>query len=349
VNNGNATFTLTPGSTGAAASKAAIAFDMDSDNAIDLITAVSGRIDILPGAGNGTFGKVLSFDSAGGSGPAVADVSADGRADVLTITSVTGQTSGRFLNVSLGQRVGPDLAIAIVSAIPPAALSQQSDQLTVRITNNGNEKLSRETPIQLYASADTAVDSNTDTLLKQLFPKLNIGVGKSKTVKIKYDHALNAGVYNLIARVDPAGTTGDLNTFDNTAIGANTVNVAPAFIDLTGVLSTAPTVATAGDKLKMTLQVTNQGNIQAKGKVNFALVASADTEADPAQDFLLKSKTPTFTIKPGQTKLVKLNFTMPALTAGSYFFLGVIEQGNSFVDADADNNTAIGSPQVTVQ
>ena len=30
------------------------------------------------------------------------------------------------------------------------------------------------------------------------------------------------------------------------------------------------------------------------------------------------------------------------------FFLGVIEQGNSFVDADADNNTAVGSPQVTV-
>lgn len=348
VNNGNGTFTLTPGSTGAAATKAAVAIDMDEDSIVDLVTAVAGQIDVLPGLGNGTFGRAVSFDSAGGSGPAVADVNGDGRADVLTITATAGQTANRSVNVSLGRRIGPDLSVAFAKPVAPSALTGQRGEVTVRITNNGNAKLSRQTPIQLYASTDTTV-ADGDALLIQSLPRLNLNVGKSKNVKLKFDYPGGAGSYNLIAQVDPQGTTGDLNLFDNAAISATPVVVGEAFVDYSAVLPAVPTTPISENTpVKLTLELTNLGNTTGKGQVNFAVVASTDTTADTSTDVLLRSKLQNIQLKAGQTKNVKLNFKMSAVTPGPYYLLAVVEQA-SFVDSDLSNNTAVGPTQVTVQ
>ncbi|QOV88995.1 FG-GAP-like repeat-containing protein [Humisphaera borealis] len=349
LNGGIGTFSAVPGSPTSGATKAAVAADMDGDSTTDLVTAVNGRIDILTGNGNGTFAKAVLFDAAGGSGPAVADLNGDGRGDVLTIAAVSGQTANRTLNVSLGRRIGPDLSVAIVSAIPTAALTSQNSDLVVRVTNTGNAKVSETVTLQLYTSEDTTIDDN-DALLTQAFPKLNLAPGKSKTFKLKFAFGLTPGVFNLISRVDPSGATGDLNLADNTAISSSTVTVGQAFIDLSAAMPVSPTgTILAANTAKFEIRATNVGNVPAKGRVSFSVVASADAEITEDVDLLLRTKLVNVKLNPGQTKSVKFSIKLAGLPAGSYFFIAAIDQGNAFVDADVSNNVAAGSAPVTVQ
>ena len=66
-------------------------------------------------------------------------------------------------------------------------------------------------------------------------------------------------------------------------------------------------------------------------------------------DLLLRTKLVSVKLNPGQTKTVKFSVKLTGLPAGTYFFLGAIDQGNSFVDADTDNNVIAGTAPVIVQ
>ncbi|MDB5297494.1 MAG: alkaline phosphatase [Phycisphaerales bacterium] len=347
VNNGNGTFTLTPGSTGSTATKTGVLADLDENDVPDLLTAVGGRIDVLSGNGEGGFGQAVSFDAAGGSGPAVADVTGDGRPDVLTVTATPGTATGRTMNVSVGRRFGPDLTVQILSPLPTSVILGAKGKVTLRVTNNGPEAVNQQVPVQLVGSTDATVD-DLDPLFRQQLVKLNLKPGRSKTVKLAFNYEADAGTYTLTARVDPQNATGDLNPFDNSATAPTALTIAQPFIDFSGAIPAAPpaTIA-AGAKAAVNVVVTNAGNTLAAGRLDVALTASPDATPD-ATDTVLRITTTSVRIAPGKTKTVKFRFKMPDLAAGSYYFISTVDSGDTVSESDETNNTGVSPSQVTV-
>lgn len=347
VNNGNGTFALLRGSTGTAATKAAVVVDLDEDRRLDVLTAVAGRIDVLPGNGDGSFGRVLAFDAAGGSGPAVADVTGDGRPDVLTVTATPGAAAGRALNVSVGQRVGPELTIEILSAPPPAALIGGRGEVTVRVTNNGPEAVNGPVLLQVLASPDDATFDERDPLLLQTSPRLRLRAGQGRNLRLRYNYETDAGTYAVAARVDPFGTTGDLNPANNTALAPTRVVVANPFVDLSGTIPAVPQTIAVGGRATVSLVVANAGNVVASGRVGLSLTASADATADAA-DPVIRPVAARLRLAPGRTKTFRFTFRLPDVPAGDYFLLGLIDTGDAILESTEANNVAVSPARVSV-
>ncbi|HEX8916038.1 MAG TPA: VCBS repeat-containing protein [Humisphaera sp.] len=350
VNTGGGAFQLIPGATGSSGTKAAVAADLDEDGDLDLVTAVAGRIDVLANDGLAQFSKKpLAFDAAGGSGPAVADVNGDGRNDVLTITATPGQTSGRTLNVSVGQRVGPEFAIELVSGVTASALSGQTNKIVVRVTNNGNEAFAGNLPVSLVLSPDATPGNDDDSLLLQAFPKVKLKPGKAKTLKFKAQLSVGVGTYNFFAQVDPRGSAGDLDRSNN-ATAALPVVVADPFVDLVGTLGNLPaTPVTVGQKLAPDITVTNNGNITGAGKMRLFLLTSADQTPDQA-DVVLQAFDKKVKLAPGRSTRIKFKFKLPTnVTPGTYYVLGLVNENGAIAEPDPDNNVAVGATQLVVQ
>jgi hypothetical protein len=348
INNGDGTFRLVKGSTGQSAFGQPVAADLDNDSRIDLLTAVAGQIEVLHGNGDGTFAKVQQFNPGAGSGPAVGDVNGDGRPDVLTISDTPGVQAGRILNVSPGLILGPELQIALVTGTAPALLNDSTQKIVVRVTNMGNESFRAEAPIQVYFSEDATID-DTDTLVLQSFPKLKLGIGQGKNVKLKFDLTVPAGSFNLLVGVDTFGTTGDLNPLNNTAT-PQAVQVAQAFIDLTATPPTVPLGPLAvGTKTRVDLNVTNGGNITASGKVEMLIVASADNVADASVDPVLADVFVKMKLAPGASKTFSFKFKIPStLPPGPYFLIGVFNTNGGVNESDLDNNVVPSLTTVTI-
>ena len=350
VNTGNGTFTLTRGSTGQAATKAAVAVDLDENRRPDVLTAVAGQIDVLPGNGNGTFGRVLAFDAAGGSGPAVADVTGDGRPDVLTVTATPGTAAGRTLNVSVGQRVGPELTVQLVSALPPAALVGGRGEATVRVTNNGPEAVNGPVVLQVLASANDDAFDELDSLLLQTSPKLRLRAGQGKNVRLRYSYEADAGTYGIAVRLDPFAETGDLNPANNTVVAPTEVNVAQPFVDLSGAFPAAPPLPATlavGQKGTVSLTVTSAGNVVATGRLSLTLTASLDNLAD-AGDPVVRTIVTRVRLAPGASRTFRFKFRLPDVPAGSYNLLGVIDPTEAVPESNEENNVAVSPTKVTI-
>jgi hypothetical protein len=345
-NNGDGTFTVDAGAVDP--TKAAVVADLDQDSRTDLVTAVAGTIDVLPGRGDGSFAPAVSADAAGGSGPAVGDVTGDGRPDVLTVTATPGVQLGRTLNVSAGRLVGPDLKVELLTGLPAAALNGSNQRATVRVTNHGNEAIKADTLLQLTASFDAVPDAD-DSLLTQTAVKLNLKPGKAKTYKLKFPLTVGTGTYTVFARVDPNGLNGDLNLDDNSAASPQTFTVANPFIELATV-NPGPGVTTLaiGNKGRVVLTIQNLGNVVAGGKIGLALTLSADQTSGDS-DPLLVATTKSLKIPANGSKAVALKFKVPTGVApGSYYVLGLANFNQAIEEADLSNNVAASPVPVTI-
>jgi hypothetical protein len=350
INNGNATFSLIRGATGSSGTKSAIAVDMDEDTDLDLVTAVGGVVEVLVNDGVAQFSKPRVFDAGGGSGPAVADLNGDGRADVLTIAATPGVTAGRTLNINIGERLGPDFSVQIISGVPTAAISGDSARVTLRVTNNGNEGYKGNLPLRIILSTDTLPDSGDDNLVLQAFPRVSIRAGQSKNIRLRTAWDVDNGTYNVLAQVDAVGSAGDLNLLNNLGSAAAPIVVAAPFVDLTGVLGSLPAnAASVGQTLRPDITVTNSGNVTARGPMTVVLLASPD-QTPGEGDVILQTLGKNVRIAPGRSVRLRFRFRVPSLlTPGSYFMLGLVNESGTIGEPDPDNNVAIGGLPLIIQ
>ena len=91
-------------------------------------------------------------------------------------------------------------------------------------------------------------------------------------------------------------------------------------MNLTPASATPPAVMLhAGKTGKITLAVTNAGNVPGKGKLTLDLFASTDGSLDPAHSFALGSlPAVSVSIPAGGTKKLKLKVTLPAMLPVSF-------------------------------
>ncbi|MCP4710345.1 MAG: hypothetical protein GY869_17115, partial [Planctomycetes bacterium] len=207
--------------------------------------------------------------------------------------------------------------------------------VTVNVTNTGNVKAAGFMDISYYLSTDGILDGGDTLLSVSSDAKVALNPNKSKTYKaeVVMPTGMPTADYFLLADIDSDDDLTEDDEANNVAI-SNSITVTEAVVDLIGDLSESkvPDSVSGGEKLKLAVEVTNQGNAQATGSMDIQLWASADGDITTGDDdYLLTTLDDrSINLAANGSQTFNLNLTMPSnLPADVYDFVAV-------VDADGD-------------
>ena len=97
----------------------------------------------------------------------------------------------------------------------------------------------------------------------------------------------------------------------------------------------------------MPVSLINNGNVPAKGPITFRILASTDNVLS-TNDTEVISLPRNVGLKPGRARVMPLTFRMPAIAAGTYFFIVQANWGGAIGDVNTANNTDASDAAVTV-
>ena len=264
----------------------------------------------------GVASATFSLGNAVGNHPIIAEYLGDtkfavGRSATLS-ESVQSVPSGPTI-------LTPSIVKQTLKANTPAATRLTNAFVTVKLTNSTPINAKGPVTINVYASADTTLDSSVDTLLTHVPKSESLKVKQSSTFSIpikSLSSNLIGGTFHLIVQtVDSAGTA-------SFASGA-TFSVAAPIIKLAERINSLklPATLVSGAKLhgsSISLTVTNDGNIPDNG-FTIDLSASSSPNA-PGTSFL--HFTDHAKIAPGHSLRVTIPLRKaPSLAAGNYFMI----------------------------
>jgi TolB protein len=242
---------------------------------------------------------------------------------------------------------GPDLVATVPDALP-SAVSGSRGRARVVVANSGNQavpKRSRMT-LSLWLSQDALFDSSDTLLVRQTKPfQAKPGQAKRFNMKYVYPTVSASQQYQLLAVADETGTI--LESREQNNVGSQPVLVAPPFVDIAATVGAVPAAAAAGQRMRVPVSLINNGNVTAKGPVTFRILASADNVLDSGDTEVL-SLPKNVALKPGKARVMPLSFRMPAVAAGTYFFVVQANWGGAVGDTNTANNTDAGDNQVVV-
>ncbi|MFJ5289413.1 discoidin domain-containing protein [Streptomyces sp. NPDC088348] len=175
-------------------------------------------------------------------------------ADVqLKITSNTGSAAGQIAEFQVMgvPAPNPDLQVTKITSSPAAPVESDAISLSATVTNSGTQ-----------ASAATDLDFSLGGTKAGSAAVPALAAGESKTVSGSIG-ARDAGSYPLSAEVDPADKVVETNEGNNTYTGPDPLVVKPvASSDLVASpVSWSPGSASAGDTVKFSVAVKNQGTV----------------------------------------------------------------------------------------
>jgi hypothetical protein len=217
------------------------------------------------------------------------------------------------------------------------------DKIGVNIANNDVVHARGRATIALFISTDNVLSSDDAQIQTPKSYPLNIAPGHNRTIKINvksFPQNLN-GSYYILAQV----TGSAVNPV--TAASTTLITVEQPEKDLAGVVVHAPAHGHAGHRIPVRVQVTNDGNILAHGKlaVAFALSASQDGSSPTG----LGSLTRPINLKPG--KSVMLNFSVPlalGVPTGNEYVVATVDPSNAFLDPNLSNNTSTDQTPIII-
>jgi Tol biopolymer transport system component len=245
-----------------------------------------------------------------------------------------------------GGDTGGTLKPTITATLPAAVVGgakARGASASVTVQNSGTSDYNGNVAVALFASTDDALDTNADLQITSLTKKLKIAAGQSKVVKVKIASFPSApnGDYVLIAQA-----SGDSIAASTGATG-NKVTIAAPFVDVANAFGSVSSTAKLGKKAKLALNLTNSGNIDAKGSAPVTIEFSATPGGEPVVGGSTTA-TAKLALKAGSSKAAKLSFTVPAeLPAGTYYVTTSIDTA-SFNDTNTANNTSISTTTITV-
>jgi len=187
------------------------------------------------------------------------------------------------------------------------------------VTNTG-QSLASGALVTLFASDDTTLGDGDASVVAS--KPLRLKPGKSKTLKLRFAYPSSSGPVYLLARASAgADTSPAAGSGDAVAATSSTVTVAPANVTLTPTSFTpAGGTFTVGKRGATTLLVTNNGNVPYKGTMSITLHLSQDQTGGNSDDTALEDFSKRVSIKPGATKRIRLNVSLPpTVPAGPYY------------------------------
>ena len=159
---------------------------------------------------------------------------------------------------------------------------------------------------------------------------------------------LPADSYYIITQIT-APTIVQNNPADNITYTDQTIDVTAPFVDLSGSfdVNIADQIIGSGTGTG-SVNVVNQGNVAAVGKMNITLYASSDGTYDPTSNTVVGTLTGTaVNLQPYQDKTYQVKVTMPAtLAPDDYYFFAVVDSGNKFGTGSRTDNILL-APETT--
>jgi hypothetical protein len=215
------------------------------------------------------------------------------------------------------------------------------------VTNTG-QSAAGAAYVTLFASDDATLGDG-DVSIASSKP-LRLKPGKSKTVKLRFTYPSASDPVYLLARAgNSADTSPATASGDAVAASSSTVTVAPANVQLipTSITPSGATL-TVGKRGSATLLVTNNGNVPYKGTLSITLDASQDQTGGNGDDIPLGTISKRVSIKPGATKRIRLNATLPPSFPAGTYYLAALVNGSPVTGVTVQGGGIVATAPVTV-
>lgn len=238
-----------------------------------------------------------------------------------------------------------DIVVAVVPPLPSSAISGEiaNKRIGINIANNGPDRLHGLGTLTLFASLDGVLGNDDAQITTRNFP-LNIPAGRNHTYRLNvhtFPQNLN-GNYFIIGQVSGANATA---TTQGTSVSA--VTILPAQIDLAATLVKAPRTGHVGRKIGVSVDVTNAGNVSAKGSLAVAFSLSANS--DGSNPFAIGSLSRRIVLRAGHHTV--LHFAVPlaaGVQSGNQYVVADVDPSNLFSDPNLGNNTMVSLTPVGI-
>ncbi len=245
---------------------------------------------------------------------------------------------GNNVKASGGIRVGPDLAITVLTA-PATASAGAAMTVSDTIVNQGGGGAAGTTT-QYYLSTNTLIDSADILLGTRTVPPLAALASDSATVSLTIPAGTAAGAYFVVAKADGTSAVTETSEFNNTRASTQLKIGA----DLVVSALTVPLQSGAGATIVVSDTTQNLGTSDAApSATGFYLSANAVFDAT---DMLIGRRT-VAGLAPNESNSGTTSLQIPAGTAtGSYFIIAAADVNATIGESVETNNTRVASLRV---
>jgi hypothetical protein len=227
--------------------------------------------------------------------------------------------------------------------VPSALNPAQSNHVSIRLMNSGDQPASGSVNVNLFASSEPTLVPGA-VLLASVSRTLRLRPGRGANVPLRFNSpaGLQDGNYFLLAQVGDNGANTDVAS-------PQPVSIQHPFIDLVGQFSSFPIGAvdvnnTGNDVLAV--RVINRGNVPAAGALAVSFYASTDATPDPS-DLLIGVAARNVRIRAGGSQVFTAPINFPSGTAvGNYYVFAQVDSARAFAESNEDNNTVMGPRQL---
>ncbi|MFD4725611.1 discoidin domain-containing protein [Streptomyces seoulensis] len=233
--------------------------------------------------------KDYTFNPASGNSVTipVSGAAADVQLKVTSNTGAPGAQVAEFQVIGT-PAANPDLKVTGITNSPAAPVESDTISLTATVTNSGS-KAARATDLNFTLGGTKAATAAVPAL----------AAGETKTVTASIG-ARDAGSYSVGAEVDPSNTVIEQNEANNVFTRSDALVVKPVSSSdlLAAPVAWSPSSASAGDDVKFTVAIKNQGSVASASGAHGVTLTIQD-----AKGATVKTLTGSYsgTIAPGQT------------------------------------------------
>lgn len=269
----------------------------------------------------------------------VADTEANG------VSGIVKQVTLRIFGTRLRTPADADLSIATVTA-PATASVGQNLTLTAGVRNAGSGAAGAFR-VSLYLSANPTITTADTRIGTCNYTTLAARGSATCSVTAAIPASLRTGEYFVGALADDTDQIAEINKINNTAMATNRLTVRPATaVDLIVSDGSAPTSASPGQSVSVSVEVTNQGTAAAGAfRVGFYVsLRPALTTADT------RLGTCAFTsLAAGARGRCSAVVTIPAnLPLGQYTAGAIVDDLNQIAETDETNNVGPAPEPLTI-
>lgn len=243
----------------------------------------------------------------------------------------------------LSSGLGGSFAGVLPTDLPPGGINHA----TIRVTNPQGQVEAGKLSVTLFLSDAPSVDSSAfvlGTATRQ------VHLRGSQTVAFPFRFAspssVSMGSDYLVAQINgPVTSDGSAN--ETIVVAPKVVAVNQPSVDLAGRIAAFPATLLVNSQSPTTavaeVQVSNIGNVAARGDLQITMYASTDGAIDSNATMIGTSSFAGVTIRAGGSKMFATKMSLPAgMNPGSYTLLALINPSNAITETNTANNIAVG-------
>ena len=225
---------------------------------------------------------------------------------------------------------------ALTIDVPAGAAPGQSLQVDLTVANTGVPYVGN-LAVGLTASIDRTFDASDFDLGPFVIP-LSGALQEQVSLTVPLPVTLPPGGYFAIVTLDPGNILPQIDPIVDRLSAQDAFPTAP---DLVPTQVLAPAGATPGAALDLQVTLTNQG-LDWTGPVSMRFMASTDPIYD-LNDTPLGNSSVNLSLAAGQSQTVPVTLTVPALRAGNYYAIALVDPARVIPEVSDFNNTRVSA------